>query len=165
MAWDGAIAAIGAPMADREHMVLSIDIDDLKLFNDQFGHAGGDMVIRAAADILRSTLRADDSVARVGGDEFLALLPNSGEREARVVIRRIYGQMRSRRVTDHGLTPYLSVGWAAFDGDWASTICSADEQMYALRRRRRRTAPPRHAAAPQRSARARSRRTDTSDVA
>jgi GGDEF domain-containing protein len=62
----------GRPVA-----VVSADIDDLKAVNDREGHPAGDVLIRAAADLLRAHARAADRVARVGGDEFLVLLPET----------------------------------------------------------------------------------------
>jgi diguanylate cyclase (GGDEF)-like protein len=154
-AWDSTIEALDTSTGERSYVVLSIDLDGLKFVNDEYGHAAGDTVLCAAANILRSTIRGGDVLARVGGDEFLVLLPNSGECEARRVIRRIYRAASSWRVTEFGLMAHLSVGWAVFDGDWTSTIGVADERMYAVKRQRRRKAPAPHPALRARAARTR----------
>jgi len=144
-AWEAAIAdppclsgreQDGRASSNPRYAVLSADLDDLKQINDEHGHAVGDTVLRAAASLLRSTLRATDVLCRVGGDEFLAMLPGAGEREARRVAERVAHEMTTWRVTEHGLRPSLSLGWAVFDGDWQSTVLTADRRMYAEKRRR-----------------------------
>ena len=64
--------------AERDHSalaVLFVDIDRLKLFNDAFGHATGDLMLQVAATRMRECVRRDDVVARLGGDEFVIILP------------------------------------------------------------------------------------------
>src|SRR4051812_26595144 len=60
--------------------VLGLDIDGFKWTNDSHGHAAGDRAIRAVADALRGTIRREDFAGRIGGDEFLVILPET-ERE------------------------------------------------------------------------------------
>jgi diguanylate cyclase (GGDEF)-like protein len=75
-----------------------IDIDDFKTFNTRFGYAGGDRVLREVAQRLRASLRASDTLARYGGDEFAALLaPPLTPQEAAVVARRLQEAVRSLR--------------------------------------------------------------------
>ena len=59
--------------------VLYLDLDRFKLINDRFGHAGGDLVLRAAADRLRGSIRDSDIAARLGGDEFAVLLSGAND--------------------------------------------------------------------------------------
>jgi diguanylate cyclase (GGDEF)-like protein len=133
-AWDHALAqATGQPAA--RYAVLSVDLDHLKHVNDSFGHSAGDAVLRGAANVLRSVLRQSDLVCRVGGDEFMCLLPDAGEVEARAVIRRIERAASTWRLTEHALRPHMSMGWAAFESDWPQTLKAADERMYASKRR------------------------------
>jgi len=68
--------------------VLFIDIDDFKLFNDRYGHAAGDRVLRMTADTLRNGLRSFDYLGRMGGEEFLIILSAVGLYEAAVVAER-----------------------------------------------------------------------------
>jgi diguanylate cyclase (GGDEF)-like protein len=141
--------------------VLSADVDHLKQVNDRYGHAAGDSVLRTSADMLRLSLRPTDVLCRVGGDEFLALLPNVDERGARRIVKRIGEAMENWRPTEHGITPALSIGWALFEGDWDSAVKLADDRMYANKRKRetanrQRPSPTATTAAP----RPRRRRTD-----
>ena len=69
--------------------VLIGDVDDLKEINDTLGHEAGDMQIRKAAKVMVEALRADDIVARIGGDEFAAILPQTDAAIAHDVIARI----------------------------------------------------------------------------
>jgi diguanylate cyclase (GGDEF)-like protein len=62
------------PRAGRRVAVLFLDVDDVKAVNDEYGHAAGDRVLVTCARRIRSLLRADDLLARFGGDEFVALL-------------------------------------------------------------------------------------------
>ncbi|HMB16074.1 MAG TPA: diguanylate cyclase [Pelovirga sp.] len=79
-------------IADGRHFPISfitIDLDGLKLINDTRGHDIGDLLIKAAAQILRAAFRADDMIARVGGDEFVAILTNSDAHTTNAAIDRI----------------------------------------------------------------------------
>ncbi len=69
--------------------VIIADVNGLKLTNDAFGHFLGDKLLQKASDVFRSGCRADDIIARIGGDEFSILLPKTDSREAQRIIRRI----------------------------------------------------------------------------
>lgn len=69
--------------------VIFADINGLKMTNDIFGHAAGDKLIKKSAEILNQSCRKDDVIARVGGDEFIILLPKTEEENARKVLERI----------------------------------------------------------------------------
>ena len=137
-AWTEALArAVDRTVAGGvSFAVLSADLDGLKTINDRDGHVAGDAVIRAAADALRTCVRADDVIARVGGDEFLVMLVGADEAVAKRLVRRITRTLASWRVTEHGLTPTASIGWATFDGDADRTVAAADARMYRAKRRR-----------------------------
>ncbi len=69
--------------------LLMLDLDHFKQVNDQYGHAAGDQVLVAFCQLLTACLRKDDILARIGGEEFVALLPGASEAEARDVSERI----------------------------------------------------------------------------
>jgi diguanylate cyclase (GGDEF)-like protein len=133
-AWDAALASPPRAASHGAYSVISADLDGLKYINDHYGHGAGDAVIRGAADMLLSTLRANDVLCRVGGDEFLALCPDVDANAAREIVRRVERAMAAWRLTEHGLMPRLSLGWAEFDGDWPATVRAADRRMYAVKR-------------------------------
>lgn len=124
----------------QSYAVLSADVDDLKTINDEHGHAAGDAALKAAADLLRFTLRPTDVVCRIGGDEFVALLPNVDERRAKRIVRRITEAISEQRPSEHGPQPRVSIGWAIYDGDWDAAVGVADQRMYRQKRSRARAA-------------------------
>ena len=83
-----------ASSAPGESALLFIDVDDLKVINDEYGHAGGDTVLRAVAGVLAASVRKGDLAARLGGDEFAILLSGiSGDTQASEVAERILNEM------------------------------------------------------------------------
>ncbi len=84
-----------------ENLPLSLifaDINGLKMTNDIFGHTAGDELIKKSAEILVKSCRENDIIARVGGDEFIILLPNTSEENAEKIISRIKTEFLSARV-------------------------------------------------------------------
>jgi len=75
----------------RPLTILLMDLDNLKLVNDRFGHAAGDLVIKGFADRLQRAIRGSDLAVRLGGDEFMALLPECRADEVRHVLGRVEG--------------------------------------------------------------------------
>ncbi len=85
------------------------DLDNFKEVNDRFGHSAGDNLLRMVTDIVRKNLRTTDIFARVGGDEFVLLLPETEAEAARAVLGKIQNKLR-RSLRDAGLPVTLSVG-------------------------------------------------------
>jgi diguanylate cyclase (GGDEF)-like protein len=112
----GRAARYGKPLS-----LVMLDIDDFKKFNDTHGHPAGDKVLVTVAEILRDTLRECDLAFRYGGEEFVAILPETGVEEALVAAERVranieYGSTRGLHgVTETGVT--VSVGVAAYPRD------------------------------------------------
>ncbi|MDR1238711.1 MAG: GGDEF domain-containing protein [Treponema sp.] len=83
----------------RKISLLMIDLDRIHIINERCGPQAGDQVIMAAADTLRSLMRSGDIAARLSGDEFAVLLPDTDLEEARLAAERIRQAVQSRRVT------------------------------------------------------------------
>ncbi len=119
--------------------VLFIDVDEFKDVNDRFGHAIGDEVLRMVAQRLKGRLRESDLVARVGGDEFVVLLPQQYDNEtAHKVAEDIIEQMHMPFfVEGHQLGIGISIGIANYP-DHAATIDDlvrlADQAMYVAKK-------------------------------
>ncbi len=79
--------------------ILLIDLDNFKAINDQFGHNGGDAVLIATARILTGISRSADVVGRYGGEEFLAILPQTSEEEALQLGQRLCQEVAANRVS------------------------------------------------------------------
>jgi diguanylate cyclase (GGDEF)-like protein/PAS domain S-box-containing protein len=133
--------------------ILVSDLDGLKKINDQFGHAAGDMALCQAARLLQGAFRAEDGLARIGGDEFAVLLPEVGQSEADEVMARIRSLLAEHNRTQSGPEFNISVGIAtceesprstgwSYPGDKESEPKSlqeamhlADERMYQDKKR------------------------------
>ena len=99
----------------RRFGVLLVDLDHFKAVNDVHGHAAGDAVLVEVAERLRGNLRGMDLVARIGGEEFLVAMPDTGLDEARIVAERLCGLMRVQPIAlpDGGaITVTMSIGLA-----------------------------------------------------
>jgi hypothetical protein len=97
--------------------VLTCDIEGLKAVNHRYGHAAGDALIRAASNLLSSSVRDRDVVTRMGGDEFAVLLNGADLTVALGVRRRMRRAERRWRITEFGIRPRLSIGVAAVAGN------------------------------------------------
>jgi diguanylate cyclase len=114
-------------------VVIMIDIDSLKQINDSDGHSAGDAVIRAAANAIRGIIRADDLLFRWGGDEFIAIVPNSTV----ATVEERLEPLCQPIVVPHGrdISFHLSWGSAEFGPNrpLEAAMKLADERMYESR--------------------------------
>lgn len=92
--------------------VIVCDLDGLKIVNDSFGHDSGDALLIAAANVLKSSLRDSDIIARIGGDEFVVILPNCGHTAVERTFNRILSAVESYNAANPALFLSLSVGFA-----------------------------------------------------
>jgi diguanylate cyclase (GGDEF)-like protein len=114
--------------------ILSIDVDRLKEINDTEGHSAGDALLRIAGHTLGLLVRGWDVMARVGGDEFAALLPEVGVFGANLVAERMRVAMHSLVLPSGPVR--ITVGWSAAPAgaDPASVWQRADEALYKAKR-------------------------------
>lgn len=117
--------------------ILMVDLDGLKRVNDGFGHAAGDCVLRHVATRITRILRQFDGAARVGGDEFIVMLPGTALAGARGVARRLLDSVRRdpAHFRDVALPITASVGAAEWQAGWGpEQLCeAADRAMYAAK--------------------------------
>jgi diguanylate cyclase (GGDEF)-like protein len=117
-----------------------IDLDRFKQYNDTYGHAAGDVVLRRVADALRSAVRPSDIIARYGGEEIVALLNGADSQSVRIPVTRMIERVSAMNIphehNGHGRVT-VSVGAAAFDPSSAETIGElferADKALYAAK--------------------------------
>lgn len=122
--------------------LLFIDLDDFKLVNDVHGHMAGDQLLQAIARRITSCVREADTVARIGGDEFVALLENVADREQADVVAGKIQQVISMPLVLDGCTlrPHASIGIALYPehGEVIDQLMRhADQAMYACKAARK----------------------------
>jgi diguanylate cyclase (GGDEF)-like protein len=120
----------------RFSLVLA-DVNDLKRINDERGHAAGDQALKWVARFLAGALRADDVCCRLGGDEFLLILPDAGAEECREFVKRLRAEWRHESRAHHHAVA-VSLGTASYPthGATVEALCAvADAAMYEEKRR------------------------------
>jgi len=124
---------------DNPLSVIMLDIDYFKSINDTYGHHAGDMVLKAFADTARTALRTSDIFGRLGGEEFAAILPQTGLEEGLEVAERLRAAFAALAVrVDEATIPFtVSLGVTqvrATDKDVEELLNRADEALYRAKR-------------------------------
>lgn len=115
--------------------LVLVDVDGLKGINDTFGHSMGDQLLNAMATILRTHTRGIDLVARIGGDEFALLLPETDQQGAARLLQRLSLEAEGRLIS--GQPVRFSAGIAVYPGDGATAhdlTRHADAALYRAKR-------------------------------
>jgi diguanylate cyclase (GGDEF)-like protein len=117
-----------ATRRDQPFAIVSLDVDGLKSVNDAHGHHAGDALLRGIADSLRAVLRSEDIAVRVGGDEFVVLLPDADRGEAVKVAYRIRQRIASLDDPGRGVSSGIAVWRRGTDPEDA--LRQADDELY-----------------------------------
>ena len=131
-AW-GASVRTGQPVA-----ALMIDVDRFKLINDQYGHAVGDLVLQEVAKGIQAAARKDDSVSRIGGEEFLLVCHNADARTALLAAERLRKTVKAFKINITGIDVQVSVSIGVANRetgmeDADNIILAADKALYAAK--------------------------------
>ncbi|MEW9898759.1 EAL domain-containing protein [Chitinivorax sp. PXF-14] len=131
-------ACASARRHNRRVGLLLIDIDHFKVINDSLGHQHGDALLKLVSERLRLALRSEDTVARVGGDEFLVVLPDlqHDETAATVAADLLQSFDEPLAVSNHTLHVTLSIGISIFPGDATDVdtlLRNADAALFAAK--------------------------------
>ncbi|MBB4866237.1 diguanylate cyclase (GGDEF)-like protein [Pseudomonas nitritireducens] len=116
--------------------LLMVDLDHFKFINDRYGHPLGDEVIRHTATLLRNYTRTGDSVARLGGEEFLLLLPDTSQPQARVIAEKVRRLLEETPLPMKDGLLYLTASFgiacleAGTPGTYENLYAAADKALY-----------------------------------
>ncbi len=119
---------------------VSIDVDHFKSYNDEFGHPAGDEALKIVAHILKDTLRGADIAARVGGEEFAILLPQTTNDESTAIAERLRSKVAAAAFPCRQVT--VSIGVASCSSELCTTdglVKAADKALYAAKHSGRNT--------------------------
>lgn len=122
----------------QELFFVILDIDNFKPINDTYGHLIGDEAIKTTAKTLQNLLRASDTIARFGGDEFVICLVDDNKEAASVVVNRILNEFNNktipvtRNLDYHDLQINLSIGYTSYksEDDYKTMLQRADQALY-----------------------------------
>jgi two-component system, chemotaxis family, sensor kinase Cph1 len=130
-----------AEAGDSQLAVLFIDLDHFKPINDRYGHAVGDQILKITSERMQYQVRSDDCVGRLGGDEFIIILPSGPHMETAVltIVRRILSAVQEPIEIDSGahvnVTASIGLSRYPIDGTTSEVLISrSDNAMYGSKR-------------------------------
>ncbi len=124
-----------AELSDQPISMISLDLDHFKYVNDTWGHAAGDEVLKAAGQIIRETVRKSDIAVRIGGEEFLVVLPNTDAEAALAAARKIKENFEKfRHPTAGKVTASLGVAEKCRTESYEAWYRRADAGVYSAKR-------------------------------
>jgi len=122
--------------SNKQFSLVTCDLDDFKLINDNFGHLSGDMVLKTFSDIISVTIRNQDVVGRYGGDEFMIMLPETSSETAYGIIERLRMKIECSEIPvtkNNKVRVTASFGISTYPDDGMSSddlLISSDERLY-----------------------------------
>lgn len=130
---EGARLLARSQIHAQQLCALLIDIDHFKAINDRFGHDGGDAILIGVANTMRAHLRGEDFFGRLGGEEFVCLLPNTSMAAAAMVAEGLRARVANMKLVnaDSELRVSISIGVACAAGPSIDTLlAAADRNLY-----------------------------------
>ncbi len=125
-------------LKDKRVCFMMLDIDFFKKVNDTYGHLFGDKVIRGIAAALTALVKGQDSVARMGGEEFAVILPDTPVKGAYALAEQIRLRIAGSKIRRsekqdvvEGITVSIGIADCDIGGDWVDALSRADEALYA----------------------------------
>ncbi len=123
-----------AAMTGQPVSLVGLDLDHFKAINDEHGHAAGDVALREIADALRNSLRTFELLYRVGGDEFLLLLPGASARDAAQIAESLRRAVLQAKPLGVPVTCCCGVATAFVAADSKALTTNADAALYRAKR-------------------------------
>ncbi|AMD47224.1 diguanylate cyclase [Bordetella holmesii] len=136
----GLAREMGRLQANRQPFAaLALDLDHFKRVNDTFGHAAGDEVLKALANLTRTTIRQQDCAFRVGGEEYLVLMPGADMPRAQALAERLRAAVQATHMPGGVGHVTVSIGVALWQahGDAQVVLAHADQALYEAKRKGR----------------------------